>query len=424
MTTDNPLPSFFRVRQRFESHRLKDIPAAVKETLAGAAIAQEIQPGQRVAISVGSRGINNLSEIVGAIVREIKAIGAQPLIVPAMGSHGGATAEGQGKVLATYGVTESAMGCPVVSSMETVLVGTTAAGVDVHFDKVASEADHVVVVNRVKPHTRLAGQFESGLIKMLMIGLGKHRGASLYHQVFPDFDYSLNGLAPSIVEMILGRMPVTLGVAIVEDAFENTSHIEAVAARDFLSREPELLQLAKSRMPRLPFDHAHLLIVDRIGKEISGTGMDTNVVGRKSNDKCAAEDEFPKIRQIYVRSLTEKTAGNACGIGVAEWCHRRVVDAMNAEITRINCVTSAHPSAGAIPLVYDSDRELLEAVISQVSRDRAMDVRWMWIRDTLSVDEVACSQGFYEEAGNREDLQVLEEPAELKFDQAGDLVPF
>ncbi len=304
------------------------------------------------------------------------------------------------------------------------MVGTTADGVDVHFDKAASQADHVIVVNRVKPHTRLAGKFESGLIKMLMIGLGKHRGAWLYHQVFPDFDYSLNRLAPSIVDMIVDRMPVTLGVAIVEDAFENTSHIEAVEARDFLTREPELLELAKSRMPRLPFDRAELLIVDRIGKEISGTGMDTNVVGRKSNDKTAAPDEFPKIRQIYVRSLTEKTAGNACGIGVAEYCHRRVVDAMNAEITRINCVTSAHPSAGAIPLTYDSDREVLEAAISQVSSDRVEDVKWMWIRDTLNVDEVACSKGFFESAGQREDLQILEEPAALTFDPAGDLIPF
>ena len=341
LTTPNPLPEFFRVRQRFESHRIDDLAGAVHDALHSAALAEKIRPGQRVAISVGSRGINNLSTIVGSVVREIQAVGGQPFIVPAMGSHGGATAEGQAKVLATYGVTELAMGCPVVASMETILVGTTAEGVDVHFDRVASQADHVVVVNRVKPHTRLAGKFESGLIKMLMIGLGKHRGASLYHQVFPDFDYSLNRLAPSIVEMIVDRMPVTLGIAIVEDAFENTSHIEAVEARDFLTREPELLALAKSRMPRLPFDRAELLIVDQIGKEISGTGMDTNVIGRKSNDKCAAPEEFPKIRQVYIRSLTDKTAGNACGIGVAEYCHRRVVEAMNVEVTKINCVTSA-----------------------------------------------------------------------------------
>jgi hypothetical protein len=424
VTISNSLPDFFRVRQRFESHAVEDLAGAVHATFQEAAIGDQIQPGQRVAISVGSRGIHHLRTIVAAVVREVQTLGATPLIVPAMGSHGGATAEGQAKVLASYGVTEQAMGCPIVSSMETVLVGTTADGVDVHFDKTASEADHVIVVNRVKPHTRLAGRFESGLIKMLMIGLGKHRGASLYHQVFPDFDYSLNGLAPNVVKLILDRMPVTFGLAIVEDAFENTSHLEAVEASQFLSREPELLDLARSRMPRLPFDQAELLIVDRIGKEISGTGMDTNVIGRKSNDKAAAADEYPKIRQIFVRSLTEKTAGNACGIGIAEYCHRRVVEAMNAEVTRINCITSAHPSAGAIPLVFESDRDVLEAAISQVSSDRAEAVNWMWIRDTLNIDEVACSRGFYEAALQRPDLQIVEEPSPLRFDDRGDLVPF
>lgn len=423
MTNLKTLPDFFSVRQRFDSHRIDDLSGAVSDAMSKARLAQKVRPGQRVAISVGSRGINNLATIVLSVVREVQSVGGQPLIVPAMGSHGGATAEGQAKVLATYGVTEQEMGCPVVSSMDTVLVGTTAEGVDVHFDKVASQADHLIVVNRVKPHTRLAGQYESGLIKMLMIGLGKHRGAWLYHQVFPEFDYSLNRLAPSIVKMILAQMPVTLGLAIVEDAFENTSHVEAVEAHDFLTREPELLQLARSRMPRLPFDRADLLIVDQIGKEISGTGMDTNLLGRKSNDKAAAADEFPKIRQIYVRSLTEKTAGNACGIGVAEYCHRRVVDSMNAEITRINCVTSAHPSAGAIPLTFDSDREVLEAAISQVSDDRAEQVQWMWIRDTLHVDQLACSRGLLEAASQREDLEILTEPAALRFDSAGDLLP-
>jgi hypothetical protein len=424
VTTLNPLPRFFRVRQRFPSHRLDDLPLAVHQAMQTVSLSKKIRSGQRIAVAVGSRGINNLSTIVASVVRELQDLGALPFIIPAMGSHGGATPQGQAKVLATYGVTETAMGCPVVSSMDTVIVGTTDQGLDVHFDKSASEADHVIVVNRIKPHTRLAGKYESGLIKMLMIGLGKHQGAWRYHQVFPDFDYSLNGLAPGIVKMILNTMPVTLGIAIVEDAFENTSHIEAVEASNFLTREPALLEMARSRMPRLPFDRAELLIVDRIGKEISGTGMDTNVVGRKSNDKCAAPDEFPKIRQIYVRSLTEKTAGNACGIGVAEYCHRRVVEALNAEVTRINCVTSAHPSAGAVPLVFESDRDVLEAAISQIGRDRAEDVKWMWIRDTLNVDEVACSKGFYESAQQRDDLQVLDQPVALQFDDHGDLVPW
>jgi hypothetical protein len=415
-------PEFFRLRQRFESHAIEDIPAAVEYSLVAAHLSERIQPGQSVAIAVGSRGIANLSQIVAEVVRCVIATGGQPMIVPAMGSHGGATAEGQAAMLASFGIDADSMGCPIASSMETVVVGTTQDGVDAHFDKLASEADHVIVINRIKPHTRLVGQLESGLTKMLMIGLGKHRGASLYHQVFPDYDYRLDKLAPSIVPMIVDQMPITLGLAIVEDAFEQTSLIQAVAPAEILTREPELLSVAKSRMPRLPFDHADLLIIDRIGKEISGTGMDTNVIGRKANDRCAGPDEYPKIREIYVRSLTEKSAGNASGIGIAEYCHQRVVQAMDADVTRINCVTSAHVAAGAIPLSFPSDRAVLDAVVSQTGQDRIANLKWMWISDTLNVSELACSRGYLDAAKERDDLEILTAPRPLDFDHEENLL--
>lgn len=421
MPSEYPFPEFFPVRQEFAAHAIADIPQAVRETLSGAKLDQQIQPGQRVAVAVGSRGIANLSEIVGEVVRFVREAGGEAFIVPAMGSHGGATPEGQTAVLAKYGVGPP-MGCPVEASMETVCVGTTERGVDVHFSKVASEADHVIVVNRIKPHTRLVGKYESGLIKMLMIGLGKQRGAALYHQVFPDYDHSLDHLAPGIVDMILERMPVTLGVAIVEDAFENTSVIEAVRPTQLLSRESELLEIAKSRMPQLPFDQADLLIVDQIGKEISGAGMDTNVIGRKENDCCAGPDEYPKLRQIYVRALTKQTAGNACGIGLAEYTHRRVVDAMDPEVTKINCVTSAHVTAGAVPVTFESDRDVFDAVVSQIGRDRIPDLKWMWISDTLHISELACSKAFWQTARERDDLVTLGEPRPLSFDGQGNLL--
>lgn len=422
--SSSPYPELFRLRQHFASHKIEvaDIPAAVEKTMAEVGLADRIESGQRVAIAVGSRGVANLSTIVAAVVSQVKAVGGQPIIVPAMGSHGGATAEGQEKLLAGYGVDAESMGCPIVASMDTVHVGTAADGAVIHFDKVASEADHVIVINRIKPHTRLVGKYESGLIKMLMIGLGKHRGATFYHQVFPDYDYRLDRLAPQIVSMILEHMPVTLGLAVVEDAFDNTSLIEAIPAEALLDREPELLDVARSRMPSLPFDRADLLIVDRIGKEISGTGMDTNVVGRKANDRCAAPDEFPKIRQIYVRSLTEKTNGNACGVGMAEYGHHRVAEAMNAEITKINCVTSAHITGGALPLTFESDRAVLDAVVSQSSQDRVPDLRWMRILDTLHVSELACSRVYYDEARERDDLEVLSEPQPVNFDDQGNFV--
>ena len=422
MINTESLPCFFPIDQLFPSSPIEDVEQVIVNTFRDSGSLVDVREGQQVAIAVGSRGIHQLSRIVLAVVEEVKKCGAVPVIVPAMGSHGGATAQGQALVLESYGITESTMGCEVISSMETILLGETPEGLPIYFDKVASESDHVVVVNRIKPHTRLAGRYESGLIKMLMIGLGKHLGASTYHQFFPDYNYCLDRLVPSVVELLLERMPITCGLAIVEDAFENTSHLEAIPARQILSREPELLDKAKSLLPRLPFDHVDLLIVDQIGKEISGTGMDTNLIGRKSNDKAAAEKEFPKVRHIYVRSLTDQTAGNAAGIGIAEYCHRRVVQSLNVEKTKVNCITSAHPSAGAIPLVFDSDWEVIQAVLSQVASERQRAVKWVWIRDTLHVDRILLSESFYAESLHRKDLNVLAEPTPLAFDERGDLV--
>ena len=417
-------PKFFQARQRFESHRVDDVAKAVNAAIGAERIETKIRQGESVAIAVGSRGIANLAAIVKQVVEEIAKLGAIPMIVPAMGSHGGATAEGQTKVLDSLGISPSTMGCDVIASMDTIKVGANSDGIDVHFDRIASEADHVILINRIKPHTRLVGQYESGLVKMLMIGLGKHRGAALYHQIFAMYDYRLDTIAPEIVTMILQKMPITMGLAIIEDAFDETSHIEVVLPEKFLSHEPQLLKLARERMPRLPFEQADLLIVDKIGKEISGTGMDTNVIGRKFNDKVAAPDELPKIRQIYVRSLTDRTAGNACGIGIAEYCRSRVVDQMNIEVTRINCLTSGHPTAGAIPIYMKTDHEVLTAALTQSGRLSMGDLRWLWITDTLHVSELTCSEAYWDEAQADDRLEILGEPRGLEFDPGGDLRPW
>ncbi|NND99648.1 MAG: DUF2088 domain-containing protein [Pirellulaceae bacterium] len=410
------LPKFFRVQQKFESHAIDDVRSAAHRALAESSSVANVQPGQSVVVAVGSRGITNIDSIVRTVVDFIKSLGAIPVIVPAMGSHGGATAAGQTKVLASHGITAETMGCPITSAMETVLVGTTSDGIDIHFDRNASQADHVIVINRVKPHTRLTGSIESGVNKMLMIGLGKHQGAMVFHQAFPLLDYQLDLAAKQIVPMIIDKMPITLGLAIVEDAHENTSIIEAIDPDRFLTREPELLAIAKSRMPRLPFDRADLLIIDQMGKEISGTGMDTNVVGRKSNDNAAMPDEFPKIRLIYVRSLTKKTAGNASGIGIAEFCRTGMINEMDIQATRVNCLTAGHPTAAAIPIHYDTDVEVLTTALGQASHPDPSRMRWMWIRDTLHLDAVACSEAFWSEATARSDLEILCEPTPLSFD--------
>jgi hypothetical protein len=418
-TTD--LPEFFRVRQRFASHALPDVDAAVTTALRNADLSGQVHKGQSVAIAIGSRGIADIAAVAHSLVRYLQTLGAAPFIVPAMGSHGGATDDGQAAVLASYGIDEPSIGCPVRSSMETVVVGATDDGVQIHFDKIASAADHVIVVNRIKPHTRLVGQIESGIVKMLMIGLGKHRGALTYHQAFPNYDYYLDRIAAKVVPLIVANMPITLGLAIVEDAYDRVSLIEAIKPTALLTEEPRLLKIAREWMPRLPFDHADLLIIDRIGKEISGSGMDTNVVGRKSNDREAAPAEFPKIRQIFVRALTKKTNGNATGIGIAEYCRAQVVQDMNVPMTRINCVTSGHVTAGAIPVYFDTDREVLEAALTQARQPTPAGAKWMHIPDTLHLSEVACSVAYRDALSGRDDLELMDEARPLQFDSLGNL---
>jgi hypothetical protein len=336
-----------------------------------------------------------------------------------MGSHGGGTAEGQRDVLASYGITEAFCGCPIRSSMETVIVCQTAEGFDVHFDRHAFEADHVIVCNRVKQHTGFVGDIESGLMKMMLIGLGKHEGAKVYHRAIQD--YSFGQIVRSVAGRVLESCRIVAGLATVENGYDETACIQAVAPSQFESREKELLVLAKTMMPRLPFDQVHLLVVDEIGKNISGSGMDTNVIGRKFHNHAAARNEFPKVKRIMVRSLTEGTHGNATGIGIAEFCTRRALEKINVEATRINCLTGSHPTAAMLPLDYPTDRAAIEAALPTIGLTEPENAKMLWIRNTLELREVECSAAYLEEARGRDDLEVLTEPRPLPFDTAGNL---
>src|SRR5688572_27280073 len=280
-------PRIFRVRQTFESQIVADIPATVEAELRSLNLAAKVKPGHSVAITGGSRGVNNIAIILKAVVDHAKSLGLQPFIVPAMGSHGGGTAEGQIGVLEGYGVTEATMGCPIRATMETVVVCEAAEGFPVHFDKHAFGADHVIVVNRIKPHTMFVGDVESGLMKMMLIGLGKHNGAKVYHRAI--MNYSFGQIVRSVAREVLSKCRVVAGLGIVENAYDQTALIRAVAPQEFEDREKELLVLAKQWIPRLPFKTADILLIDEIGKNISGTGMDTNVIGRKYNDHAAVE---------------------------------------------------------------------------------------------------------------------------------------
>lgn len=414
-------PRIFRLRQIFDRPRVEDVAAEVEAELSRLSLADRVQPGQSVALTAGSRGVANIPVILRAAVEHLRHLGAEPFIVPAMGSHGGATADGQRRLLTSYGITESACGCPIRASMDTVVVCRSEEGFPVHFDRLAYEADHVLVCGRVKPHTRFVGDIESGLMKMMLIGLGKHAGALLYHQAIQDF--SFGQIVRSVAREVLQRCHILAGLAIVENAYDETAKIAAVEPPEFEACEQELLCLARQWMPRLPFDRADLLLIDEIGKDISGAGLDTNVVGRKYLDHATRDDEFPKIRYLAIRGLTRSTLGNATGIGLAEFCRSRVLREMDVHATRTNCLTGSHATAAMSPLDYETDREILDVALSISGLVKPREARIMWIRNTLQVGELECSEAFREAAGQRSDLEILVEPRKLAFDEDGNLHP-
>jgi hypothetical protein len=337
-----------------------------------------------------------------------------------MGSHGGATAEGQLGVLARYGVTPEAMGCEIRSSMDVVEVCHAAEGFIVYFDRHASTADHVLVVNRVKSHTRFCGPIESGLMKMMLIGLGKQHGALVYHRAI--MNYSFDQIVRAVARETIERCRIVGGLAILENGYEETAELVGIGPREIEQTEPQLLKRVQSWAPRLPSDKLELLIVDRIGKEISGSGMDTNVIGRKFNDHAAMGDERPDIHNIYIRGLTAATHGNATGLGIAELCHRRVVDNMDVPTTRMNCLTAGHVTAAMVPIDFPNDREALSAAFGMAGMLTHEQVPAMWIPDTLHIEEIECSQALLPQLSQLPNVEVIRPCTPLEFDAAGDVL--
>ena len=351
------LPRFVPVRQRLHSAPLADIPAATREAVAQALAGTHLAPGSRIAVTAGSRGIANIGAIVRATVEALRALGAEPFVVPAMGSHGGATAEGQAALLAEpYGITEATMGCPILSTMEVVELGRTPErNLPVYVDQHVASADGILVLNRVKAHTDFSGPWESGLMKMIAIGLGKRAQAESIHAYSA---WGLRNLMPEIARAKLRRAPILGGLAILEDAYDQTSEIVGLPAAAIETEEPRLLERVKQQMARLPFEELDLLIVDRLGKEISGTGMDTNVIGRK---RIPGEPEFesPRIERILVRDLTPETHGNAIGVGLADIVTQRLADQIDWPVTNTNSLVSGFTQRSMLPTVAANDREAL-----------------------------------------------------------------
>jgi hypothetical protein len=413
-------PEMCRVRQALERPQVADLQAEIDREMRRIGLAGRVSPGQSVAVTAGSRGIMKIPLILRAVVRHFQMLGAKPFIVPAMGSHGGGTPEGQRKVLKSLGVTEESCGCEIRASMETVVVCEAKEGFPVHFDKQAFGADHVFVVNRVKPHTGFAGDVESGLLKMMLIGLGKHEGAIVYHRVIVN--HSFGQIVRSVANEVLSKCRIAGGLAVVENAYDETAVVKAVTPSEFEAREKELLVLAKRWLPRLPFDRADVLVIDEMGKNISGAGFDTNVVGRKFNDHVAWEGEFPKITRIAVRRLTPQSEGNASGIGIAEFCRSQLLRDMDKHYTRTNCLTAGHVTAAMLPLDYETDREMLGAALGAIGYVAPTNARMMWIRNTLDIGEVECSAAYLGEAAKRSDLEVITPPRALAFGEDGNLV--
>ncbi|MGV2338085.1 MAG UNVERIFIED_CONTAM: nickel-dependent lactate racemase [Planctomycetaceae bacterium] len=410
-------PIMCDVLQHFSTPRLDDIPAAVHQQLSRLNLADRIRPGQSVAIPAGSRGVANIGLILREIAAHFTALGAKPFLVPAMGSHGGGTAEGQVKLLGTLGVTEEFVGVPIRATMDTVIVAQTSGGMPVHFDRYAAEADHVFVVNRVKPHTRFVGPVESGLHKMMLIGLGKHAGAKVYHAGI--LTMSFPEIIAAVAERVLDVCRVCGGLAILENAEDETALVEAVRPEEFGTREPELLKLANDWLPRLPFNDVDLLIVDRIGKNISGVGMDANVVGRKFNDHAATPQDSTRCRRILVRGLTKETGGNGTGIGMAEFTTRRAVETIDPVVTRINCITGNHPEAAMIPITFDTDREAVEAALTTIGMIAPQDARIIQIADTLHLTRVRVSAAYFDAVRASDRLQFCSDPCPCPFDADG-----
>lgn len=378
------LPEMVRIQQLFPDEHLYDTAEAVRRE--AVAFASKMEKGCTAAVLTGSRGIKDIDIIVKTVVDTLSELDVRPFIVPAMGSHGGGTSEGQEEVLKSYGITEETMGVPINSSMETEIIGATPDGIEVHFSKPALEADYVIPIGRVKPHTDFNGPIESGLCKMLAIGGGKHNGCSrLHREGFP----ALAHIIPDAAGVIINRVEIPFGLAIVENAFDKTHTVEAVPGKDILKREPELLTLARSLMPRIKFDDVDVLIVEQIGKDISGTGMDPNIIGRDSYGPIPGA--VPRIKRIIIEDLTDGAHGNAIGFGMADFILRSAYEKVDLGITYTNGMASGNPEGARIPVIAETEEEALRAAIQTAHQTDLNDPKVVKIKDTLHLSEIEVS---------------------------------
>jgi hypothetical protein len=415
-------PLMIRVKQNFDHTILDHIPEEISAQINNLGLEHVVTGGQTVAVACSSRGIAKYDTIVKTVIFSLKQFGLKPFVVPAMGSHGAATAAGQKRVLEHLGIQEKKIGAPIRSSLEVIEIGKTEDHIPVYLDKLASEADHIVLINRIKKHTEFEHEFESGLLKMMAIGLGKQQGAAAYHEAMMTHGYPR--VIQTVARQVMQHVNILFGLGIVENGYGQTANIGICPTEKIEAMEKELFKSAKKFAPSLPFDEADVLIIDEMGKDISGTGFDTKVVGRISLPLLTKDPESPKVKRILVCDLTEGSEGNAVGVGIADIITQRLLDKIDMEALNINTITGACPEMGKIPLTLKNDREAIEIAIKSVGLIPRDQLKIMRIKNTTSLSEVDVSVGYEEELFRRRDLNIINPKRSMAFDESGNLEPF
>ncbi|WP_085993636.1 lactate racemase domain-containing protein [Oceanobacillus senegalensis] len=413
LVQDIPVPKMAKVKQTFDNSQLEDVVGTLKQELES--VKDTVKPGAEIALAVGSRGTDALVEITATTVQFLKDLGAKPFIVPSMGSHGGATGPGQKAVLEHLGVTEESVGAEIRSSMEVIKIGELENGLPVYIDKYASEADGIVVINRVKPHTAFRGKVESGIMKMISIGLGKQKGAEACHQL--GFKHMAEHV-PAMANMMIDKMPILFAVATVENAFDKVAKLQVMAAKEIEGKEPDLQELAKKLLPKIFVDQIDVLVIDQIGKNISGDGMDPNITGRYPTPYAHGG---PDVTKMVVLDLTPQTEGNANGVGTADFTTQRLVDKMDRESTYANGLTSTVVGPTHISTAMPTDKAAIQAAIKTCNILDFTKVRMVRIKDTLHVGEIEVSEPLLDYVNEHPNMEQVSDLYELPFNEQGDL---
>jgi len=416
------LPEMFMAKQQMNIPSAINPGKAVEAALLKNQNDLAVTPGMRIAIGVGSRGIDRLSETIAALAAFLKEKGALPFVTPAMGSHGGAVAQGQIDVLAHRGVTPKTVGVPVEATMETVSLGHTDCGIPLFIDRLVHEADGYILVNRIKPHTNFIGPTESGILKMAAIGIGNQHGAEHYHRlslVRPQYD-----IISTAGKEVIKRSGFLFGIGLVENQNHRLSHLDIGFKKTIEKQETALLKMARGLVPKLPVKELDLLIIDEMGKEISGQGIDPNVVGRDVIGYGATRP-IPKISRIFIRDLTEKTNGSAVGIGQADFALQQAIDKIDMASTAVNCLTACAPEAARLPMSYETDEQVLSAALKCIRPCKVQDIKIAYIKNTMELEHVILSGGFKKEMKTRHAIEIVPGISKLEFDPKGMLIsPF